>query len=326
MNVLYPEIEPFATDILELDDEHSIYFEQSGNIKGLPIIFLHGGPGSGCNEKHRRYFNPDKYRIIIFDQRGCNRSKPNGCIENNTTQKLLTDIDSIRHKLNIEKLILFGGSWGATLALLYAEEYPQHVAGIILRGTFLARQSDLDWFFSDDINSVNRIFPDYWQEFLAIFDEAEREHYLEALHQRVFSDNKEIQLEAAQAWSLWAGRVVTHSLQLDEPYVLDEEDDEKLIDDVKIEINYAKNKYFIKENQILDNLAAVPDVPITIIHGRMDLTCLPEASWSVQQSLINSNMTKSTLVMVVGGGHLAGEPSMVDALVSATEQMTSVFA
>ena len=301
MNVLYPEIEPFATDILELDNGHSIYFEQSGNIKGLPVIFLHGGPGSGCNENHRRYFDPEKYRIIIFDQRGCHRSKPNGCIENNTTQKLLADIDSIRHQLNIEKLVLFGGSWGATLALLYAEEYPQHVAAMVLRGTFLARQSDFDWFASDDINGVNRIFPDYWQEFLSIFNEAERDHCSEALHQRVFSDKKEIQLEAAKAWSLWAGRVVTHSLNLDEPYVLDEEDDEKLIDDVKIEINYAKNKYFVKQNQILDNLAAVPDVPITIVHGRKDLTCLPEASWSVQQALMNSNMTKSKLVMVADG-------------------------
>jgi proline iminopeptidase len=326
LNVLYPEIEPFTTDILELDDGHSIYFEQSGNIKGLPIIFLHGGPGSGCNENHRRYFDPEKYRIIIFDQRGCHRSKPNGCIENNDTQKLLADIDSIRRKLGIDKLILFGGSWGATLALLYAEEYPQNVAAMVLRGTFLARQSDFDWFASDDINGVNRIFPDYWQEFLSIFDEAEREHCLEALHQRVFSDNKEIQLEAAKAWSLWAGRVVTHSLQLDEPYVLDEDDDNnKLIDDVKIEINYAKNKYFVKENQILDNLAAIPDVPITIVHGRKDLTCLPEASWSVQQALMNSNMTKPTLNMVADGGHLAGEPAMVDALISATDQMASVL-
>ena len=329
MNVLYPEIKPFATDILELDDGHSIYFEQSGNSKGLPVIFLHGGPGSGCNENHRRYFDPEKYRIIIFDQRGCHRSKPNGCIENNNTQKLLVDIDSIRNKLNIEKLVLFGGSWGATLALLYAEEYPQHVAAMVLRGTFLARQSDFTWFASDDINGVNRIFPDYWQEFLSIFNDSEREDCLEALHQRVFSDKKEIQLEAAKAWSLWAGRVVTHSLNLDEPYVLEDEDDEKLIDDVQIEINYAKNKYFVKENQILDNIAAVPDVPITIVHGRKDLTCLPEASWSVQQALmkykIHSNMTKSTLVMVAGGGHLAGEPAMVDALVSATDQMASVL-
>ncbi len=324
MKVLYPEIEPFATDILESGDGHCIYFEQSGNVNGLPVIFLHGGPGSGCNENHRRYFNPEKYRIIIFDQRGCHRSKPNGCVENNTTQKLLADVDSIRNELHIEKLVLFGGSWGATLALLYAEQSPQHVAAMVLRGTFLARRSDFDW-FAGGINGVNRIFPDYWQEFMSIFDEAEKANCLGALHRRIFSDNREMQLEAAQAWSLWAGRIVTHSLQLDEPYVVDEDDNGKLLDDVKIEIHYAKNRYFIKENQILDNLAAIPDLPITIIHGRKDLTCLPEASWSVHQSRINSNMTKSTLVMVSDAGHLAGEPAMVDTLVSATDHMANIL-
>jgi len=319
LNKLYPELEPFATDALELDDGHSIYFEQSGNENGLPVIFLHGGPGSGCNENHRRYFNPDKYRIIIFDQRGCHRSTPNGSVENNSTQDLLNDIESIRNKLNIEKLMLYGGSWGATLALLYAEHYPQRVSAMILRGIFLARQCDFEWFANNDVNNVNgvnRIFPDYWQEYLSLFDESEKGDLLGSLHRRVFSEEKETQLEAAKAWSLWAGRVVTHSLSLNEAYVLDEEDDAKLINEVKVEMHYAKNKYFIKENQILNSISRVPDVPVIIIHGRKDLTCLADSSWSVQQALPNSE-----LIIVADAGHLSSEPSMVDALVSATDQM-----
>jgi len=313
LQTLYPELEPFSKDALVLSDGHSIYFEQSGNESGLPVIFLHGGPGTGCNENHRRYFNPDKYRIIIFDQRGCNRSKPNGCVENNSTQDILDDIESIRNKLGIEKLILFGGSWGATLTLLYAEQYPQHVSGIILRGTFLARQCDFEWFAHD---GVSRIFPDYWQEYLSNFDEDEMDERLKALHRRVFSDNKEIQLQAARAWALWAGRVVTHSLDLKDEYALEEDDNEKLINEVKVEMHYAKNRYFIEENQILGNISKIPDVPITIIHGRKDLTCLPESSWLVHQSLPGSNY-----LVVTNAGHLASEPAMVDALITATDQM-----
>lgn len=326
MNELYPELQPFATDVLALADGHSIYFEQSGNIEGIPVIFLHGGPGSGCNENHRRYFDPNKYRIIIFDQRGCNRSTPNGCVENNSTQLILSDIESIRHKLNIDKWILFGGSWGATLALLYAEQYPENISGMILRGTFLARQCDFDWFANDGINGVNRIFPDYWQEYLSNFDEQENRDRLGTLHRRVFSEDKAIQIQAAKVWALWAGRIVTHSLNLDAAYVLDESDDEKLINEVKIEMHYAKNRYFIDENQILENIAKLPDVPVTLIHGRKDLTCLAESSWSVYQALVNldttnTHLNKAKCVMVANAGHLASEPAMIDALLIATNEM-----
>jgi len=282
--------------------------------RGFLSFFFHGGPGSGCNENHRRYFNPDKYRIIIFDQRGCHRSTPNGSVENNSTQDLLDDIESIRVKLNIEKWVLFGGSWGATLALLYAEHYPQHVSAMILRGIFLARQCDFEWFAQDVMHGVNRIFPDYWQEYLALFGGNEKDDLLGSLYQRVFSENRETQLEAARAWSLWAGRVVT--CNLNQSYVLEEEEDEKLINEVKIEMHYAKNRYFIDENKILESISQVPDVPITIIHGRKDLTCLPESSWSVHQALPNSE-----LIMIADAGHLASEPAMLDALVSATDQM-----
>jgi proline iminopeptidase len=315
LHELYSELEAFATDILEVNSEHSLYFEQSGNELGLPVVFLHGGPGSGCNENHRRYFNPEKYRIILFDQRACNRSTPNGFVENNTTQDILDDIESIRKELKIEKWMLFGGSWGATLALLYAEKHPQFVSGIILRGTFLARQCDFDWFAK---SGVNKIFPDYWNEFISYFNDNEKINLIYTLHGKIFSADRNVQLEAAKTWSLWAGRVVTHSLAVE--YILEIEDEDKLINEVKIEMHYAKNKYFIKENQILENISKIPDVPISIIHGRQDLTCLPESSWLVHQALMSSKF-----VIVPNTGHLASEPAMVDALITATDEMAELL-
>jgi len=312
---LYPELEAFSISVLESDSRHSVYFEQSGNESGSPVIFFHGGPGSGCNENHRRYFNPEKYRIILFDQRACNRSAPNGLVENNTTQDILDDIESIRKELRIEKWLLFGGSWGATLALLYAEKYPQTVLGIILRGTFLARQCDFEWFAK---SGVNKIFPDYWSEFISYFNSEEKNNLVDTLHEKIFSNDENIQLEAAKTWSLWAGRVVTHSLTGE--YILEIENEDKLINEVKIEMHYAKNKYFIKENQILENISKIPDVPISIIHGRKDLTCLPASSWVVHQALINSQLN-----IVSDAGHLASEPAMIDALITATDEMAELL-
>ena len=312
---LYPEINEFNSFILETSSPHRVYVEQAGNKSGIPIIFLHGGPGSGCNENHRRYFDPKKYHIILFDQRGCHRSVPNGDEVNNTTQDIIDDIEAIRKKLNIDKWVLFGGSWGATLTLLYAEHYPQHVLGIILRGTFLARKQDLSWFIN---HGVNRIYPDYWSEYLSIFNEDEKNNLLDSMHNHIFSDNRTIQLIAAKAWSLWTGRIVTHCFE--EEYALDEnEDDEKLINDVKLEIHYAKNNYFIKENEIINNIKNIPKVPITIVHGRSDITCLPEASCSLHEILSNSK-----LILVPNAGHLAGEPKITNALICATDEMSNL--
>ena len=315
MRELYPELNALSEHDLTSDSEHSIYYEQVGNPSGIPVIFLHGGPGSGCGENHRRYFDPEKYRIVLFDQRGCNRSTPNGFVENNSTQELLNDIESIRQELGIEKWLLFGGSWGATLALLYAEKYSDHVSGIILRGTFLARQCDFDWFAK---SGVNKIFPDYWQEFISSFDETGKEHFIKTLHARIFSNEKKLQLEAAKTWGLWAGRIVTHSITSD--YELEIEDEDKLINEVKIEMHYAINHYFIEENQILNNISNVPDVPVKIIHGRKDLTCLPESSWAVHMALPNSSLT-----IVSEAGHLASEPLMIDALITATDEMAELL-
>lgn len=314
MHLLFPEIEAHASDCIDTGDGHTIYMEQAGNPDGIPVIFLHGGPGSGCNPNHRRYFNPDKYHIVIFDQRGCNRSSPQGNVVNNTTQHLLQDIESIRKLLKIEKWLVFGGSWGATLGLLYAEAHPDHVSGMILRGAFLARQSDLDWFAK---RGASRIFPDYWDEFIKNIPPEERQDIISAYHQRLINKDDVIKEKFARSWSDWATRIVTWNLTEQKN---ETEDIRTTVNQVSIETHYAFNRYFIRENQILDEISKIPDVPAVIIHGRKDLTCTLESSWSLHKSL-----PQSQLVIVPDAGHLAGEPAMVDALISATDRMTSLL-
>jgi proline iminopeptidase len=310
MRSLYPKIKPHHSYVHAVDG-HQIYFEESGDIKGIPVVFLHGGPGSGSSENHRRYFDPAKYRIINFDQRGCNRSIPNGLTENNTSQHLIADIESIREQLNIDNWVIFGGSWGATLGLLYAQAFPEKVCGMILRGSFLARKRDLDWFIYD---GASRIFPDYWQNFIEIIPQEEREDLVNAYHKRVHGKNEKEKKEAAIAWSTWAGRIVTYLISGINPDNYKPENIERTVSEVLIETHYAKHRYFIAENQILDHIAKLPEVPIHIIHGRRDLTCTLESSWVLDQAIPGSK-----LVIVKEGGHLAGETAMIDALVSATD-------
>lgn len=312
MRGLYPELQASDSYQLQLGDTQQIYVEQCGNSAGIPVIFLHGGPGSGSNENHRRYFDPKKYHIIIFDQRGCNRSSPQGETENNTTQDLISDIDRIRQHLNIDKWLLFGGSWGATLALLYAQAHPERVSAMILRGTFLGRQQDLDWFAKQ---GASRIFPDYWSEFIQTIPQDEQDDLVSAYYHRLQGNNRQEKISAAKAWSNWAGRVVTYLLANADADAGDENID-TIIHEVSIETHYAKHKYFIEENQILNNVGRLPDVPIKIIHGRRDLTCTLDASWELHQSIPDSE-----LVIVREGGHLAGEAVMTDALVTATDEM-----
>ena len=307
---LFPEIDCFASTQLDVGNGHLVYVEEAGNRSGIPVIFLHGGPGSGCNPNHRRYFDPARYHIIIFDQRGCNRSSPAGCVEHNTTQDLLADMERIREMLGIEQWLIFGGSWGATLSLLYSEQYPERVLGLVLRGTFLARQSDLDWFIC---SGANRVFPDYWKDFIKPVPESERDDLVAAYYQRLHCGDRETQAEFAKNWSRWAGRIVTYNL----PEISEEEEDlEKIIHEVSIETHYAKHRYFITENQILENIARLPDVPVSIVHGRKDLTCTLESSWLVHQAIPGSEF-----IIVRDGGHLAGETPMTDALVTATNSM-----
>ena len=310
---LYPEIEARDSFYLDVDDVHSIYVEESGNPAGIPVIFLHGGPGSGCNENHRRYFNPEKYRIIIFDQRGCNRSRPAGECRQNTTADLVNDVERIRERLDISAWVVFGGSWGATLALCYAETFPERVKAIILRGTFLARDTDLAWFVKSGLDTV---FPDFWQEFLQPIPEHDRADLVSAYHSCMHGDDNNLREVAAIAWAKWAGRTVTWLLPDVDPWKYEPEDLTTTVNEVKIETHYAKNHYFLEPNQLIKHAEKLPDVPIEIIHGRKDLTCLVEASWTLHQAVPGSN-----LQIIRDAGHLAGEPLMTDALIRATDAM-----
>lgn len=310
MKQLYPEIVPLHTYQLSAGDNHSIYVEECGNPAGIPVVFLHGGPGAGCNVNHRRYFNPDKYRIVIFDQRGTARSAALDCVEENTTQDLLSDMENIRQLLDIDQWLIFGGSWGATLGLLYAETWPERVLGMILRGTFLARQRDVDWF----IHHAGRILPQYWQQFTGFIPRTERDDLIAAYYRRVHGNDIPARNAAVRSWYNWSGRVVTY--QLPEIAMLGETEIDKMVREVAIETHYARHNYFIEENQILDNLQRLPQVPIRIVHGRRDITCTLEASWTLSQALPQAELT-----CVNNGGHLASEPAMIDALITATDAM-----
>jgi len=313
MLTLFPAIEPVRQHQIQVDPLHRIYVEQSGNLSGLPVIFIHGGPGAGSSENHRRYFDPALYHIINFDQRGCNRSSPQGETRNNTTADLLADIELIRVQLGIEKWIIFGGSWGATLGLLYAEHYPQRVLGMVLRGVFLARQADRDWFFQD---GVKRIFPDAWDRFCNYIDPGRQHDLVCAYYDCIHQGDSALAVAAATEWSRWTGTIVSWTMNTSDYYHA--ADINRMMNEVRIETHYARHAYFIAENCILDRIRQVPEVPIMIIHGRRDLTCTLDAAWQLHQALPDSE-----LKIVHEGGHLASEPVMVDALINATNRMAT---
>lgn len=326
MNTLYPEIKSPTIYELDLDGSHQLYVEECGNRHGVPIIFLHGGPGSGCQPYHRQFFDPEKYRIVLFDQRGCGRSKPHGSLKDNTTHQLIADMETIRLALDIDEWVLFGGSWGVTLALLYAQTYPKQVSAMILRGSFLASQRDLEWFFGD---GVGRIFPDEWEQFTAPLTH-KPSHYIEliqAYQELISSSDSDTRLTAANAWSRWTGKIVTWTLtQNDEDtndnvdVDVDVEATEKLIRSVQLEIHYAANNYFIEQNQLLNSLQSLPEVPVKIVHGRRDITCPLESSWQLHQRIANSELR-----ILSDSGHLANEVAMIDALISMTDDIATLL-
>lgn len=310
----YPEVDTVLERVLEVDG-HSIPIEECGASDGIPVIFLHGGPGSGCQPYHRRLFDPERYRIVLFDQRGAGRSRPHGLLRGNTTRNLVDDIESIRELLGVDRWLLFGGSWGATLALLYAQRFPQRLSGMILRGVFLARQRDIDWFFAD---GARRVFPDQWAAFSGL--PGGDGDLLEAYRRMLASTDADTRQRAAQAWSDWCGRIVTWTLAEHGGGDDDAPDRERLVRSVALECHYAVNHYFIRENQIIEDCDRLPRVPIRIIHGRRDLTCPLEAGWALKQAL-----PEAELEIVEGAGHIAAEPAMVDALISATDDFAGML-
>ncbi len=323
MKSLYPELDPYAIHHLNVDDLHELHVEECGNPNGIPALFLHGGPGSGCSDEHRRYFDPTYYRIILFDQRGSGKSLPLGETELNTSQHLVSDMETIRRHLGIEQWMLFAGSWGATLALLYAQTHPDRLLGMILRGSFLARTEDMEWFFV----GLKRLFPQPRERFSNDVAEPENlETVIKWYYTAVHGDDHDLSLHAARAWSAWGSYVVNwHRARSGEKLDREKQSEteteteterERLLAKVRIETHYAYHRYFIVQNQILSNIATLPDIPVSIVHGRFDLTCTMEAAWLLHRAIPNSRF-----IQVEEAGHLIGEPAMTAALIEETDRM-----
>ena len=309
MKTLYPVIPPYHTFFLETGSKHAVYVEQSGNPDGMPVIFLHGGPCSGTKPDHRRFFNPELYRIILFDQRGCGLSLPFGELENNTTQDLIADMERIRQTLAIDQWLVFGGSWGAALGLLYAQQHPEKVAGMIIRAVFLARQQDLDWFAED---GASRIYPEQWQRLVDSIPEQSRENLVQGLCDALWGKDEVAKRRVAREWMAWGGQVALGNDY--QPGAQSDHITEKMVKQVRMELHYARHHYFITENQILENCPILHDIPTIIIHGRQDLLCPIEAGMKLHQALPHADY-----VILPNAGHVAQGADMIAALVAATD-------
>jgi len=311
MRSLYPPIQPYNTLTLEVDPPYQLYVEECGTVTGLPVVFLHGGPGAGCEPFHRQFFDPEKYRIILFDQRGCGRSTPHAELQGNTTQALIDDIETIRKTLGVDKWVVFGGSWGSTLALAYAQTHPERVLGLILRGIFLCRQREIDWFYQE---GASRLFPDVWEKFLEPIPASEQGALVNAYYQRLTSDDEFTRMQAARAWSLWEGRTAT---LISSQKVLDHFGSaHTALSLARIECHYFMHQSFLRENQLLEDADKLADIPGVIVQGRYDVICPMESAWQLHRAWAGS-----ILQIIPDAGHSATEPGIVNALVKATDDM-----
>ena len=307
---LYPPIEPFDSSFMERDG-HQIYYEQCGNPNGKPAIFLHGGPGGGGSTNVRRFFNPEKYHIVVFDQRGCGRSKPHGCLEKNTTWDLVEDIEALKNMLGFKKWLVFGGSWGSTLSLAYSQTYPESVSEMVLRGIFMLRKKELDWFYQE---GASNIFPEAWEKFLEPIDINDRDDLMSAYHKIFISDDTEKKLAAAIAWSRWEGS--TSSLSYN-PDMADSFSDPKFaLAFALIENHYFVNKGFLKhENQLIESgIDIIRKIPTTIVQGRYDIVCPMTTAWE-----LSKNWPEANLIVAPSSGHTAFEKEITHELIKATE-------
>jgi len=310
MRALYPEIEPFDVGTLRVDDRHTLYYEQCGNPAGKPVVLLHGGPGAGCSVKMRRFHDPAKYRIVLFDQRGSGRSTPHADLVDNTTWHLVADTEALRAKLGIERWQVFGGSWGSTLALAYAQKHPERVTELVLRGIFMLRRWELEWFYQE---GASRLFPEAWEHYLAAIPLAERDDLIGAFHRRLTSDDEATRLAAARAWSVWEG--ATSFLRLDPDFVAGHEDAAFALAFARIENHYFVNGgFFDADDQLLRDAGTLRDIPGVIVHGRYDVVCPVQNAWDLHRA-----WPKADLVITPTSGHSAFEAENVDALVRATD-------
>lgn len=308
----YPAIQPYEQHMLSVAQPHQLYVEVCGNPDGMPVLFVHGGPGGGCSDDHRRFFDPNKYRIILFDQRGSGRSTPHADLTENTTQALVSDMEMIRDFLGVDQWVLFGGSWGSTLSLVYAQTYPDRVAGLILRGIFLSRQHDMYWLFNG--KGANYVYPDYWEDFTSAVKLNEHSNYIDAYHAVLTGEDEVARMAAAKAWSAWEGRC--SSLQLTQDAMQWTADPHTALSLARIECHYMVNNCFLAPNQILDNMDKIADIPGIIVHGRYDMVCTFENAWRLHKA-----WPASTLQIIPDAGHSSKESGIIDALVRATQIM-----
>jgi len=309
MQPLYPEIKPYAVHTLAVDETHTLHIDESGTPSGLPVLFVHGGPGAGCDPQSRSYFDPNLYRIITFDQRGCGRSTPFASLVDNTTWHLVDDMERIREHLGIDKWLLFGGSWGSTLSLAYAQRHTERVLGLVLRGIFLCRPKEFHWFYQE---GASRLFPDYWQDYVAPIPPDERGELMQAFYKRLTGEDQIAQMQAAKAWSCWEGRTATLRPNPD----VVERFNERALSIARIECHYFINNAFLEPDQLLRDMHKIAHLPGIIVHGRYDVICPLDNAWALHQVWPNSE-----LQIIREAGHSAGERGIVDALVRATDQM-----
>jgi proline iminopeptidase len=311
MLTLYPELKPNAQHRIAVDPPHELYVEESGNPDGIPVLVVHGGPGGGCEDSCRRFFDAERYRIILMDQRGAGRSRPLAELEANTTQALVADMEVVRQFLGIDRWILFGGSWGSTLSLVYAQTYPDRVSGLVLRGIFLCRPQDIQWFYQ---SGASRVFPDYWEDYLSQIPEEQRGDLVSSYYEKLTSANELEQIQAAKAWSIWEERcatlhpnprVVEH---FGHPHVA--------IALARIECHYFMNQAFLEPDQIIHDAHKLRDIPGIIIHGRYDMVCPLDNALALSKA-----WPEADLRIIRDAGHSAFEPAIVDALMRGVDEV-----
>ncbi len=315
MQQLFPAIEPYQQHTVEVSDGHSLYVEECGRPDGLPVVFVHGGPGAACERYHRQFFDPEIYRIVLFDQRGCGRSVPHATLDGNTTQALVSDMEFIRARLGIDRWIVFGGSWGSTLGLVYAETYPDKVLSLVLRGIFLCRPRDIHWFYQD---GASYLLPDRWKDYQRPIPVTERQDMVGAYYRRLTGEDEITRMAAAKAWSLWEAHAST---LLPKAAVVDHFVNPKTaLSLARIECHYFMNDSFLSADQIIRNASRLQDIPGVIVHGRYDMVCPLEQAWALHQA-----WPEARLQIIPDAGHSATEPGTVDALITATNQFATRF-
>jgi proline iminopeptidase len=312
---LYPATEPRRSGWLRVSPLHEVYWEESGNPDGKPAVFVHGGPGAGCSPMARGFFDPRRYRIVMFDQRGCGRSRPHASLEDNTTWHLVDDMERLREHLRIERWLVFGGSWGSTLALAYAETHPRRVSELVLRGIFMLRKAEIDWFYQQ---GASAIFPDRWEDYVAPIPKRERGDLVRAFHRRLTSRDRATRLRAARAWAVW--EAATSFLHTSEENVAKWSEDEFAVAVARIECHYFVNRGFLEsEDQLLRGVRRIRHIPAVIVQGRYDVVCPMMTAWDLHRA-----WPEAGFVVVPDAGHSALEPGITHELVSATDRFARV--